>query len=218
MSTIDIAWLSLARRIIESGSDLGDIIELLNTITIIDDFRFNSQFDYNFRKIFGDDRIDTAQKYTFDHPKIGLVGYNYIINGKWSDSYYNRMIRYRDKCNQIENAITILKQNKNTKRCEIIVYDPEIDMKNIYKQPCLIAIDIKPRKDLIYLTAMFRSQAISKSAYADFTALVKLGQFLAKESFKILKSITVLSCSSHVRKQNKEKTKTLTLLKEMKDE
>ena len=49
------------------------------------------------------------------------------------------------------------------------IYDPKSDgRKTMAGMPCLLSIDLKPRKDGLYLTAFFRSMRISKSGYADW--------------------------------------------------
>lgn len=212
----DDAWIQASNFVLNNGVNQGDLIEVLNGIITIktSELKVNENFDINFRKIFGDDRIDYASSVTFVQPTIDVDGkFIYTpIKEKWNDTYFGRMVNFQGKFNQIENVISILKKGINVKRCELIIYDPIIDAKNMYKQPCLLAIDIKPRNKQITLTAFFRSQAISKSGYADYTALVNLGIFLAKSSNCILKEVVIHATSLHIRKQNKELSKTKQLL------
>jgi thymidylate synthase len=76
----------------------------------------------------------------------------------------------------------------------------------------MLGIDIKPRNGKIYLTSMLRSNRVSKSGYADYTALVRLGKFLAKESSMELGKVSVLAHSCHIGKMNDETKKTIKLL------
>jgi thymidylate synthase len=209
------AWIEASRAVFAFGEERGDLIEVLNGIIQIRQFVPSNQlFDKEFRKIFGDERIDYASCVTFVIPTLGLDGefaYN-PIKPKWSDTYFGRMVRWQDKYNQIENCLKILKQGISVKRCEIMIYDPILDSKNMYKQPCLLSIDLKPRAGKLYLTAFFRSQAVSKSGYADYTALINLGNWLAKESNLKLEEVTIHATSLHIRKQNKELKHTKELL------
>jgi len=208
------AWIQASELVLAHGKDRGDLIEVINGIIEISSFQFNSQFDANFRRVFGDDRIDYASAVTFVIPTESMLGgfqYN-PIKPKWSDTYFGRMILWQNQFNQLENVLKILNEGKAVKRCEIIIYDPMIDAKNMYKQPCLLAIDLKPRDSKLQLTAFFRSQAISKSGYADYTALINLGKWLAENSKLTLETVTIHATSLHVRKQNKELKKTQELL------
>ena len=122
------------------------------------------------------------------------------------------MINWQGKFNQLEHCLKILKQGIAVKRCEIIIYDPLLDAKNMYKQPCLLAIDFKPRDGKLYTTAFFRSQAVSKSGYADYTALMELTEWLAQHSNLECGSIEIHATSLHIRRQNNELKKTKELL------
>ena len=89
------------------------------------------------------------------------------------------MVSWQGTFNQVENVIKILKQGKAVKRCELIIFDPSRDSRNPYSQPCMLMIDLKPRNGKLYLTSVLRSNRVSKSGYADYSALVSMGKFLA---------------------------------------
>jgi thymidylate synthase len=217
------AWVKATKHLLENGKWFHDLTEILNVCISIDTNALTDDehqarsplFDTLFRQVFGDERIDYAQSVTFIRPpKGGLFNkrtYVYL-NNRWKDSYWGRMVAYRDEVNQIENAIYLLSQGKNIKRCEVIVYDPTIDMKNMYKQPCLLSIDFKPRNGNLYTTAFFRSQRVSKSGYADYTALCKLAHYVATESSLKLGTVDVIACSLHLTRENGERAKSLELL------
>ena len=209
------AWRLASEMVLKDGTDRGDLIEILNGIIEIYQFLPETpEFNRDFRRIFGDDRIDYASSVTFVEPAKNAFGdFMYApIKPKWSDTYFGRMVRWQDKFNQLEHVLSILKQGIAVKRCEIMIYDPTIDARNMYKQPCLLAIDLKPRDGRLHLTAFFRSQAVSKSGYADYTALCKLGHWLAQNSGLMLESVTIHATSLHVRRQNQELKKTKELL------
>lgn len=217
------AWAKGTKYLLDHGHWIHDLVEILNVCMSIDTNQLSQDehnarspiFDKLFRQVFGDERIDYAQSVTFIHPpKDGLFDkrtYVYL-NNRWRDSYWGRMVAYRDQVNQIENAIYMLSQGKNIKRCQVMVYDPLTDMKNLYKQPCLLGIDFKPRKGKLYTTAFFRSQRVSKSGYADYMALCKLALYVAKESKLELGTVETIACSFHITKENRERTKSLELL------
>ena len=122
------------------------------------------------------------------------------------------MVNWKGEFNQVENVIKILKTGKAVKRCELIIFDPIKDARNPYSQPCMVAIDLKPRDGKLYLTSMIRSNRISKSGYADYTALVEMGRFLSEQSGLELGKVTVLANSCHLGDMNQETKKTKQLL------
>lgn len=217
------AWVETSLHILENGVDVGGLTEELNVITEIHTFKSDDWFDPHFRRIFGDDRIDYAKSVTFVKPEPkkaendffeaeeGLE-YSYIKD-HWYQSYWGRMVNWRGEFNQVEQVIKVLSTGKAVKRCELIIYDPLKDAKNPYSQPCMVAIDLKPRNGKLYLTSMIRSNRISKSGYADYTALTELGHFLAEQSGLELGKVTVIANSCHIGGMNGERKKTKELLK-----
>ena len=223
------AWVETSLHILENGVNIGSgLIEELNVITEIQYFKngeWEQDFDRKFRRIFGDDRIDYAKSVTFVKPEPKKAdndffeteeGLDYkFIKDHWYQSYWGRMVSWRGEFNQVENVIKILSKGQASKKGELIIYDPIKDAKNPYSQPCMVAIDLKPRNGKLYLTSMIRSNRISKSGYADYTALVELGEFLAEQSGLELGKVTILANSCHIGTMNKEKKKTIELLNEL---
>lgn len=216
------AWVKVSKHLLANGVKVGNLFEELNVMTEITQFESDDWFDSHFREIMGDDRIDYAKTVTFLQPEPKQApnaffqaeeGLEYkFIKDHWHDSYWGRMVSWQGNFNQVENVIKILKTGKAVKRCEMIIFDPSRDARNPYSQPCMIAIDIKPRNGKIYLTSIIRSNRVSKSGYADYTALVEMGKFLAKESDMQLEKVSVLACSCHIGKMNDETKKTHKLL------
>ena len=198
------------------------IRDRLNVVTEITEFKSDEWFDSHFRKIMGDDRIDFAKTVTFLKPEPKKSdnpffqeeeGLDYkFIKDHWHQSYWGRLVSWQGTFNQIENVIKILKTGKAVKRCELIIFDPSRDSRNPYSQPCMLAIDIKPRDGKLYLTSIIRSNRVSKSGYADYTALVEMGHFLSEESGLKLGKVTILANSCHLGDMNQETKKTKELL------
>lgn len=213
------AWVLTTSAIINQGNKIGNIQEILNVIIEIrPDESFNKKFDTLFRKHFGDDRIDYASSVTFIKPTTdGIIpnrrSYKYL--GKWFKTYWGRMVAWQDKFNQIENVISILEKGQNVKRCEIIIYDPLRDARNMYSQPCLVAIDLKPRDGKLHLTAIFRSQRVSKSGYADLTALYNLNKFLASQTGLNQGLITIIANSCHIMSSGPERKNSIALINDL---
>lgn len=216
------AWVKVSKHLLANGVKVGNLTEELNVMTEITQFESDEWFDLHFREIMGDDRIDYAKTVTFLKPEPKQApnaffqaeeGLEYkFIKDHWHDSYWGRMVSWQGNFNQVENVIKILKTGKAVKRCELIIFDPSRDARNPYSQPCMLAIDIKPRNGKIYLTSIIRSNRVSKSGYADYTALVEMGKFLAEQSDMELAKVSVLACSCHIGDMNDEKKKTIKLL------
>lgn len=216
------AWVKVSKYLLASGSRVGNLTEELNVVTEITQFESDNWFDGPFREVMGDDRIDFAKTVTFlkpepkksDNPFFEAEeGLDYkFIKDHWYQSYWGRMVSWKGEFNQVENVIKILKTGKAVKRCELIIFDPIKDARNPYSQPCMVAIDLKPRDGKLYLTSMIRSNRISKSGYADYTALVEMGRFLSEQSGLELGKVTVLANSCHLGDMNQETKKTKQLL------
>lgn len=216
------AWVKVSQHLLASGSRVGNLTEELNVVTEITEFKSDEWFDPHFREVMGDDRIDYAKTVTFLKPEPKKAdnpffeaeeGLDYkFIKDHWHQSYWGRMVSWKGEFNQVENVIKILKTGKAVKRCELIIFDPIKDARNPYSQPCMVAIDLKPRDGKLYLTSMIRSNRISKSGYADYTALVEMGHFLSEQSGLELGKVTVLANSCHLGDMNQETKKTKQLL------
>ncbi len=216
------AWVKVSNHILENGVKVGNLTEELNVMTEITEFKSDDWFDEHFRGVMGDDRIDFAKTVTFlkPEPKVSdnpffdtEMGLDYkFIKDHYHQSYWGRMVSWRGELNQIENVIKILSSGKAVKRCELIIFDPTKDARNPYSQPCMVMIDLKPRNGKLYLTSILRSNRVSKSGYADYTALVEMGHFLAEQSNLELGKVSVLACSCHIGDMNQEKKKTIQLL------
>jgi thymidylate synthase len=216
------AWCKVSRHLLENGVKVGNLTEELNVVTEITEFKSDDWFDLHFRNVMGDDRIDYAKTVTFLQP-TQLENTNQFFESKekldykfikdhWHQSYWGRMVSWQGEFNQIENVIKILRTGKSVKRCELIIFDPSRDARNPYSQPCMVMIDLKPRNGKLYLTSILRSNRVSKSGYADYTALVELGKFLCIESDLELEKVTTLACSCHIGDMDNEKKKTIKLL------
>jgi thymidylate synthase len=207
------SWIKVSKYLLEYGTRVGNIIEELNLMVEITQFKSNNGFDEKFREVFGDDRIDYASSISFVEPKRknGELQYNHIKD-KWYSTYWGRMIKWGGEYNQIENVIKILKNGKSVKRCELVIYEPKRDSRNPYSQPCLMMLDLKPRDGKLYLTSVLRSNRVSKSGYADYDSMIKLGKFLSKESGLKLEKVSILACSSHLGTMDGELKKTKELL------
>ena len=218
------AWINATNTILKEGTKYGDLQEILNMVLEIECDSPNqiSAFDSEFRNIFGDERIDYAKSVSFVQPSPSpLVPddlmYEQNKSGvKWTETYWGRLISWGGTFNQIEQVIKRLKEHKNAKTIAAAVYDPKSDArKTMAGMPCLLSLDFKPRAGELYMTAFFRSQPVSKSGYADYSALFELGEFLCEQADLKLKVVTNIAASGHVRRQNNERANSLKLLERL---
>ena len=204
------AWVKASKVIMKEGNNLVDLQEILNLAIEISPKKHSwvphEFFDKEFRRIFGDERIDYAKSVTFVKPKPSPVSpeeFMYEQNDakvKWNKTYWGRLINWNGEFNQIEQVIKRLKEGKNSKTISAQVFDPKSDgRKTMAGMPCLLSLDFKPRNGELFLTAFFRSQAVSKSGYADYSALVELGEFVCEQSGIELTKVTNIAASCHVR-------------------
>ena len=207
------AWVKTTKYLLENGNRVGNLYELLNFGIEIETPYIDPVFDARFREVFGDERIDYASSVTFVEPKTTessffdneLVFQQNDTSAKWNKTYWGRMIKWHDKFNQVEQTIKRLKEHKSAKTIVMAVYDPASDgRKTMSGMPCLLSVDCKPRDGKLHLTANFRSQAVTKSGYADYHALVKLNEFLCKQSGIEYGLTTSFAHSCHLRPDNDE--------------
>lgn len=220
------AWVKASQVLLKEGNNLGDINEILNLVIEISLKKHSwiphDVFDKEFRKIFGDERIDYAKSVTFvkpDESPLAPGEFMYKQNDttvKWNKTYWGRLIDWNGEFNQIEQVIKRLKEGKNSKTIATQVFDPKSDgRKTMAGMPCLLSMDFKPRNGELFITAFFRSQAVSKSGYADYTALVEMGEWICEQSDLELGMVTNIAASGHIRNQNDEKKNTIKLLGEL---
>ena len=201
-------WIDVSRYILKNGESFGGLTEVRNLSVVIRDFGRDEDFDKMFRRIFGDERIDWAKAVTFIEPTNG--NYKTLPPSEKKDSYWGRLIE-KFGFNQVENSIKKLSEGKNIKTCQMLIFGPQ-DVKKFMGQPCLLSINCTPRNGKLYLNGVIRSNAVSKAGYADYSALVEMGLFLAKRSKLKLEEVTIFSHTAHIRKENGELKNTQKLL------
>lgn len=201
-TTVANAWVKTIRYCDEHGIKASGIKEVPNLTINITDFRHNARFDRFFRAVFGDERIDYASSYSFVDPRVkGKKGYQWRQNqeGKWTKTYWGRLISWQGTFNQIEQIMKRLKEHKSSKTIVAAVFDPISDGRKVMGGlPCLLSIDFKPRDDGLHITCFFRSMRFNKSGYGDFDAFVRMGLFLAEECGLTLAKVSFVAGSGHI--------------------
>jgi len=221
-NSIDSLWYRTMNTLLTEGDKISGIQEIPNLILVLKkNFRSSEFFDKEFRRIFGDERIDFASSVTFVPPKEGMVSPSYEQNepkAKWTKTYWGRMISFDGSVNQIEEAIKKLSKGKNTKMISIGIYAPSSDHRKVMGGvPCMTAIDIKPRNGKIDLSVFMRSMRFSKSGYGDVHALCELGKYICERSNMEMNSLTMFATSGHTFYSGEEFTNCKALMESMKE-
>lgn len=221
-NNIDSLWYRTMKTLLMEGEKMSGIQEIPNLILVLrENFRSSSFFDKEFRRIFGDERIDFASSVTFVPPQEGMVSPTYVQNdpkAKWTKTYWGRMINFGGSINQIEEAIKKLSKGKNTKMISIGIYDPTSDHRKVMGGvPCMTALDVKPRNGKVDLSVFMRSMRFSKSGYGDVHALCELGKYLCERSNMEMGSLTMFATSGHTFYSGEEFNNCKALMTSMED-
>lgn len=209
-------FYKISKSILEHGEKSSGIVECLNTyseITTFEETEWTKKATEIFLEVMGDRQLTFSKKVTFIEPtkEHNILSdedeYNFVKlpTADKRDSYWGRLI---GQCggatrNQFERLIAKLKQGKNSKTAQVVVFR-ETDIFNAMSQPCLISINATPRDGMLTLTGNFRSMGISKAGLGDALGLLEMAQFLSKESSLQMEKICIISHSSHLRQKNGE--------------
>ena len=98
---------------------------------------------------------------------------------------------------QIQDIISKLRKNPNTRRAIAITWVPEIDNKH-HHVPCLQSVNFLYRQIRLHMTAYFRSHDFARAWPANLYGLNKLLQYVGKETGLTPGSITTISVSAHI--------------------
>lgn len=195
------AWKTVLNQIMEFGDEIEDedeefTKELLNVVVTVND-PLNSQPPEGY---FTTHKLKRCENHFLD-PDSRLNGTDY---GNRIRSHFGFKIGrdvYTIRTDQIESVLVRLKRNNTTRRAIITVFDPSIDH---YKDkvPSMVMIDVKIRKNRLYMTAVWRSNDYYGSWIKNFFALKGLSRYLSNHLKIKMGPITVHSVSAHIYKRN----------------
>lgn len=128
---------------------------------------------------------------------------NYINNllygkfeNEFSYTYYNRINDFNG-INQLEYVINKLKNNHNTRRAVINIWNPTIDTKKQHV-PCLQHIGFNKIDDKLYMSVVFRSNDCFVAFHSNALGLIELGKIVAKETNSKLINYTHFIYNAHI--------------------
>lgn len=111
----------------------------------------------------------------------------------WGYSYGQRFLSY-DGIDQIEQVITKLKKNPESKSATITLMNPLGDQ---HHMPCIVAIDFKIREGKLMTTASFRSQDVGKKLYADVICIGEIAKKIADQTSCVAGDVILHIVSLH---------------------
>ncbi|MBI5073026.1 hypothetical protein HZA99_04365 [Candidatus Woesearchaeota archaeon] len=193
-SHIGPAWLEILSLILRFGtikkSDYGvDQRELLNIISVIeqedpDAPHLESYFQFT--------REDLLSYYPQVLTASSVEGVEYS---------YGERLRANKNIDQIQQLISLLQKNKNTRRALAVTWDLEKDSSS-EKPPCLILTEFLVQDDKLFLTAFFRSNDMFHAWPRNAFGLRKIQFHVAAATNLSVGSLTIISSSAHLYQNN----------------
>lgn len=190
--TLGKAWIDAMRVVMNLGEDIFDgnvpLREVRNLYFSIDEVSDNDQI---LKKYADSDRIQLMkQKYA----TCGLVG-DYKID-------YGSYIYNNNGVDQIEWLINRMKNKAETKSATITLHKPGESM-----LACLSMLDFKYRKNLLDMTAVYRSQNIFWSHPGNMLALRQIQKDVASALDWKLGKVDLVVVSAHIYESDFAKVK-----------
>lgn len=118
-------------------------------------------------------------------------------------NYHDRLFHYKPtgttlpETDQIQNIITKLKENENSRRAIAITWYPSTDI-TAKEPPCLQLLQFSIRDDRLNLTVVFRSNDILLAAGANMYALTTLQKKVAQKLYVYMGTYTHIANSAHI--------------------
>lgn len=191
------AWIIIIEQIMGNGDIVEDernhiTKEILNMIVTVQD-PVNSELPMGYLSLEKLKRYEEAFLDSENHHD----GINY---GKRLREHFGfKMGRdiYKVKIDQVESVINRLNNCKTSRRATMTTFDPSIDQCQ-NDIPSLVMIDFKIRKNILFTTAIWRSQDIYRSWIPNFFGLKGISKYVSEHLGTKIGPITVHSVSAHI--------------------
>ena len=194
------AWKTILKHIMDCGDEIEDerdliTKEILNLIVIVKDpIHSNPPKGY----FSSTERLKKYESAFLDSENHS----NRVNYGKRFREHFGfKMGRdiYSVKIDQIESVINRLKNSEISRRATMTTFDPAIDQ---YQNeiPSMIMIDFKIRKNMLYTTAIWRSQDIYSSWIPGFIGLKGLSKHISDYLSIRMGPIIIHTISAHIYK------------------
>lgn len=195
------AWKTVLQQIMEFGDEIEDETEeitkeLLNVIVTVND-PINSEPPEGYFTI---ERLKRCENHFLD-TESRLNGTDYGNRIRKHFGFKIGRDVYSIRTDQIESVIVRLKRNNATRRAILTVFDPSIDHYQD-KVPSMVMIDMKIRKNRLYMTAVWRSNDYYGSWIKNFFALKGLSKYVSSALKIKMGPLTVHSVSAYIYKRN----------------
>ncbi len=195
--TIKSGWEGLVKRIITNGVEINDergslTLELLNTMVSV-------------QKPL---KLEIPEGYFWQGEKLEKYAEQFLSDDQqgFIYTYGNRLRKHFQGIDQIQEAITRLKNCKESRRAISITWDPPTDTQSD-EVPCMIIVDFKIRDGKLQTTGLWRSHDIYGAWFPNAVGLTHLASYVAEKVGVDVGTLTIHSISAHIYEVNFEEAK-----------
>lgn len=160
----------------------------------------------------GNDRLDDVRFYE----SAGLGGDRSQGVGRFSDdrlaitgsNYGQRLFRPRPGLDQVESCVRLIRQDPNTRRAAMTVYQPEDAGRESGDIPCTFGVLLGPRDGRLHQTVVMRSNNAWHLLPYNIFEFTLLGEVIASEVNLELGTYHHFAVSMHLYSRNLEQATT----------
>lgn len=218
-SEIADGWEALVRKIMNEGNKISDergslTREILNTVvTVKNPLSSKMTEGYYLNKIARSrsiQNIKVPEGYFWRGEKLEKYSEQFLSKDKqgFIYTYGNRLRKHFDNIDQIQEAISRLKNCEESRRAISVTWDPTVDTKND-EVPCMILVDLKVRDGKLNITGLWRSHDIYGAWFPNAVGLSHLARYVADALNVGVGTLTIHSISAHIYEVNFEDAKTI---------
>jgi len=211
-SEIADGWEALVRKIMSEGNKIRDergslTREILNTVvTVKNPLSSKMTEGYYLNKIARSQsikNIKVPEGYFWRGEKLEKYSEQFLSKDKqgFIYTYGNRLRKHFDNIDQIQEAISRLKNCEESRRAISITWDPTVDTKND-EVPCMILVDLKIRDGKLNITGLWRSHDIYGAWFPNAVGLSHLARYVADAVNVDVGTLTIHSISAHIYEVN----------------
>jgi len=215
---ISEAWLTSVSRVWNAGNVMkkddwdSDIKEVQNLVVKIDNPLEKPMHNEHF--LWSEDRLE---EYSKEYLSSEKGDFEYTYGERLTNWGADSLKEGQFAIDQIrEVIIPTLRKRPKTRRAIAITLNPQVDI-FVKSPPCMVTNQFLVRDDKLHITTYFRSHDIFGASLANWYALAKLLEFVAKKIGVKPGTITSISCSAHIYERDFSKVIEM-VQKESKDE
>ena len=201
-------WIKLVKKIMDEGEEIHDergslTRELLNIMVNIRNPLGKPMTDYYLGNMTKIKNIRVPEGYFWSGEKLEKYSEQFLSKDQqgFVYTYGNRLRKHFQGIDQIQEAISRLKNCQESRRAISVTWDPTIDTKN-EEVPCMIMVDFKIRDDKLNTTGLWRSHDIYGAWLPNAVGLTNLAIYAAEKLGVKVGTLTIHSISAHIYEVN----------------